>query len=494
MIRKPIIAAATPIAEMITERQFALRVESDSPVAELMKWSYDLGADSRTVSKEDHVPTALQDTTGQILMEGMTGHSAAVDTEVSRVADIIGKQLRYVKEEAKPLLDNIYQDAIAQVNDKPALEVDLVQYDLPELYTSPGFTSLMEVYKDLDYKAVKSANLRDFPERSEKELMDLVATGSAVFDRDVISIINSHDPGWIVEVYETVFVNYGWEDTVWSEELKSNLTVFKPLVDKIDDYLIIFLLSLGLTEHPHASFGKSLSEYRAALSAKARAAGVAMILASGEFIRARKSGELVIRYETRRTEQWHVRAGISVVRSIYNRFLDEGGTPEIVMGAALLTTDRPRNIKHFQDRSVELAGKYSTEVRRAEAAREGSMASIISNHVNWALHELINNPIKVTLPALTEYTEENEGEWHSKVNKAVNAIDGRRWSTEPYMVIRDLLGQLVWPGTNIIDILATVDSEMEKHADLEPREAAYRALLRVLARHYLQFVAYERVE
>lgn len=493
MIRKPIITAATPIAEMISEREHALRVEADSPIAELMKWSYDLSADSRTVSKEDHVPTVLQETTGQVLMEGMTGHSAAVDAEVTRVSKVIAEQLRYVKEEAKPLLDDIYHAAVSTLDDAPSLEVDIVEYDLPELYTSPGFASLMENYSDLDYAAVKSANLRDFPIREEKELMDLVATGSAAFDRDVISIINSHEPGWIVKVYESIFVNYSWEHTEWSSKLNSNLTVFKPTVDLIDDYLIIFLLSRGLTEHPHKEFGKPLSEFRNVLAAKARAAAVAMTLAAGEFIRARNSGTMVIRYETRKTQTWRVTGGVSVVRSLYHRFLDEGGKPEVVMGATLLTTDRPRNIKQFQDRSVELAGKYSVEAKRAEASRNASMGDVFKSQVSWELHDLITRPVKVTLPALAEYDVNEPGLWHSKVNAAVNAIRAKRWASEPYMVIRELLGKLVWPGTNIIDILTTVDTEMEKHSDLEPREAAYRATLRVLARHYLQFVSYERV-
>ena len=494
MIRKPIIAAATPIAEMITERQFALRVEDDSPVAELMKWSYDLGADARTISKEDHVPTVLQETTGQVLMEGMTGHSAAVDTEVARVSDIVAKQLRYVKEEAKPLLDDIYQSVVSTLEDTPSLEVEIVEYDLPELYLSPGFASLMETYSDLDYAAIKSAHVRDFPEREEAELMELVATGSAAFDRDVISIINSHDPGWLVKVYKKVFVDYSWEHTEYSPKLESNVTVFKPLVDLIDEYLMIFLMSRGLVDDPHASFGKSLTEYRNVLSAKARAAAVAMTLAAGEFIRAREAGTMVIRYETRKSESWRVNGGVSVVRSLYHRFLDEGGKPEVVMGAALLKTDRPRNIKQFQERSVELAGKYSTESNRAESSRNASIGELFKSQVSWELHDLISRPVKVTLPALAEYSTEEPGLWHTKVNAAVNAITQSRWSSEPYMVIRELLGKLVWPGTNIIDILTTVDEEMEKHADLEPREAAYRATLRVLARHYLQFVSYERVE
>lgn len=495
MIRKACATAALPIADALVEQNRVLVPVADSTMSELVKWTYGVAKDSLTVSKEENVIDLITEQTGTAVLEGMSGHGAVVDQEAANVVAIISQQLKYVKTKAKPLLDNTFAEMVADRNAVDLVTVDVVEFGLADLYRTDAFASLMSVYGDLDRKGIKSVQLRDFPERTEQELLDYISVGAVTFDQMVQEIVSGKHAGWLIEVYERHFRDsHGWEYTHWDSDKQIHYMLYQPLQDLTDEYLMVFLLAQGLKDEPHKGFKGPLSLYREHLAAKCRASAVAMTLALGEFIQAEKSGSLVIRYDTAKSQQWQVRAGVVVNRTVYQRYLEQGGVPEAVMGAALLQQFKPRSLKEFLDRQVECASEYARRVKRAAAAREANTVEDTRARVRYWFYNLVVNGDKLDIPNLVHYDESNREDWVASVDRCIDEIVPRRFADDLYLVLRELMGRLLWAGTNIIELLTTIDEEMQKHSELDPREAAYRATMRILARHYLKQIQYKHVD
>lgn len=497
MIRKPISLAIAPIANSITERGLVITPKENTVLAELVKWSYDITNTDGIVSTEAENVDMLVTETANVVSDGMGGHGAAIDAEVSTTSEILARQLRYVKEVAKPTIDAIYAAVTDRVSNADEESVEIIEYSMPDLYNSEAIGALLSVYKHHNYRAIRSAKIKGFPERDEKELLDLIGTGSPGFDSLVIDIITAHPVGWVEQVYNDHFVKDSWDKVAYDTTLNSEVNLYAPGINNLDEYLIIFRLAEALSDAPHDSYKGPLSEYRARVSAKLRAAAVAMILTIAEYNKQVSNETLVLKYDHN---------CITVNAIIYHKYLDNGGLPEAILGAAQSESPRPYKLNEFKERTVKFVASHNRFLQQRAIRNDANVVTSLRYAIKYAMHDLIDGPLASQLPNLVNYlnseqpevsdsgtvSDINDRTWYSAVNKLVEEVPARSLTESPYLVIRKLLNKLAWPGTNIDSILTAIDSELEKHPDLDPREGAYRATIRILVRHYLKQVDIER--
>lgn len=484
MIRKSVANAVLPIADTLMEKGLVVTPTSGSTLAELVKWSHGM-VQTDTASLEDRELELVLENSNTDVMEGMSGHSAALDIETENTVKIITAQLKYIKEIAKPLLDNTFREIVSSYEEGEGVKVDVIPFEISELYRSQAFNQLIEVYQNLDIKAIKCKVIEGWPERDESELFKVIATGALTFDEAVNNIINRYDSGWLVEVYRRHFVNADWSDTVYSAELQASVNQYSPDPERLDEYLMVYLISMGIRDDVHEGYGHSLSAYRASMAAKCRASAAAMFLIVKGYIRREASGNMVIRYNTVKSDRYESEAGVVVSAPAYKKYLDLGGSPEAVMGAALLDANRPITVDSFIERSVELVAKYNATVRRNATMRENYKIERYSEDSKWWFYGFTSNSKKLDVPSMTNYDSSNQSEWCALVDKAFSAILPKRWATEPYIVLRELFGVLLWRDTNVMEVLTSIDEESNLHPDIDVREAAYRAVMRYVTKYYL---------
>lgn len=491
MIRKHTALSILPIASALTEQNVVVSPKPSTVISELFKWS--MGTMVPTASAESHELETIVSNSDLVVDEGMSGHSAVIDSEVTNTSKVLAHQLKYTKDVAKVLLDSTFESITANVNAYSETDIDICEVTIPEVYLTDSFASLMENYKDLDYKAVRCAPVTINETPSEEVLMEAIRTGSVGFDTLVLKVLQSKSEGWLTKVFNDNFTGRWAGPSDWYEKTDSAVQVYKPDLKYLDETLAVFLLSVGFEETPLPGFKGSMLEYRAALAGLARATAVSMVLMVSEFNRQVALGRLIVNTPDINYLRYSARGVVHVSAKHYKDFLDQGGTPEAIIGAALTTQGRPYDLQAIMDRSVELVSTYRRSCTDRDQRAQATLMESFGNEATNFFHEFLHNTAKFDYPSIAEYDQENTG-YHNLVNEVFSNILPKRWAEEPYLALREMFANILWVGTNTESLLTVIDREMNRHSDLEPREAAYRATIDILLDHYLGQVDVERLK
>jgi hypothetical protein len=168
---------------------------------------------------------------------------------------------------------------------------------------------------------------------------------------------------------------------------------------------------------------------------------------------------------------------------VFNRFIQEGGSPEVILGAFF--TDRQMDYAQLlSDREGYLA-RWKTAQSTLLGSAEGERFRALMVALQSALTEEIN-----ALP--DELMVASRATLHERLQQCLgsvrpNALESL-WHTA-----RHLICTVIFPHTDVENTLCEVDSQMQRHPELEPREAALNAAVESMAQWLSKLITVETV-
>ena len=401
-------------------------------------------------------------------------HDLVMEETADEVVAVLNASIGFARKVLAPAaakVDSAVREAIG--NFAPA-RYFVDTYHIHPVMFSDGLTSLVERFENSPMAPVTRIAL---PDHEEGTLVSMLATGNAGWDSAVADWLAKKPEGWLREVYGRVFgVNVGTNLIPDHEQaVRSDLRGQFEILVKIgtEDYLLaVYLLSQALLNNPQSTQATG-SEWRTLMSTWVQQTGRALNVFQ-RYVSRQMAVKFMVMHWPAPGVAWvknPADARIVVLGNVYNQWLGEGGSPEILIGALFGGDNVPpvtaTDLASKKEVYAKAYERYEQILSREVSARSGSM---ISNAFSTALILALNDATDDQLPLNTDRRELARA-----IAGRVEAI--RNWSElDIYRTARELLATAVFHKPTSLHWLETIDQLMEANTDLSPQEAAYLAV------------------
>ena len=319
MLSETALCIANKIAQRLAEKNLQVIPRSGSPVAMLSAGMTSTAV--RTLLPNQYLDVIKTDsaTYGAVNGEGAI-HDEKMEWCIDLITKGVSKDLDVAKNTIKPVIDmvlgDIEKDLTEACSDK-AHGYEIVQDNLPKFFGNQKIENLFERYKNIPIKGVET--LRVFPELAAAEIQRRIRTGDDEVNELLADIVNPEALDSIVDLYNWNFREGGHARVDFSgAQTDPSIPV------------VLYFLTLGLEadlpEGTNASIGvvnNHLKNLRGML-------GAVIYRTIRQIERKIDDKELI-----RSVEGFGNERKIHVNKVVYDKFLDEGGSPEAIFGAVV---------------------------------------------------------------------------------------------------------------------------------------------------------------
>ena len=338
MLRRDVVELSIRIKEEKPTLQ--VRAPFGSPVRDLSvlsrhPWKEHLKTPERT----DALTNELVETT-KTQLPGMSMTHDVRETEVVEMfSQTLFKRLNVLRDEIIPLVETV----ASRVNQNVAEEIPstwaIEQLPFQNLYRSERFAEFLEKYPATLIR--DASTLSGLSDRDEEEIASLINTGSTALNELVVEIVANYPANWLKDVYDRYFKA--------GAPQKIN-TRFNPFLSwgVLDELIVVHILARvieakGLVD---ATIAMSLNEFKNALAQLIVATGATINRCLGQLLDFANHGMVVLTID-------RVTSTIYVIDDNYNKLLNEGGSPDAVIGS-VIAGETALNVQQYLQRKDAL--------------------------------------------------------------------------------------------------------------------------------------------
>lgn len=339
MIRNLACAKAQIIHTQLRDVSKKATVIADTPLSSLISTSIapmaGLPRDEK-IHLNDSKITSMLSTTSGLGVFNRDEHDNMKTELVKMIASTVRRTLHLSRNVALPIID----DVTAAVDNElqkliPATGVALSIQESPivELINNSTLTQVVEKYRE-GTKKRDAPTVNVHTSRDAEAVYELIKVGYADFD-DVIAkfLLPYLGSDVISKVYTTVFSADANRDSL------SNLFMGSNQIDTYAKAIITLLIASALIKEDEDNIDMSASAYDNAMTTVIRWCGDKIIQGQDQVAYRKNSDTVVISFPASGSEGAFLNpqdAVIWVDPVTYRNFLDNGGTPEMVMGSYLV--------------------------------------------------------------------------------------------------------------------------------------------------------------
>lgn len=457
------LTAAVSLAQVLDNKGLAIRAIDGTPLASLVRAGYLPNPDVGTLemSIEERIMFGAQAKNAA----GVVEHDMVMDEVLEVLKKTVAWNLDVARNQVNPsvkaaceFVQQYVDDALTLKN--TAISVRADKY--AEIWDSHYLTGLVERYNETPVKDVKLSITVPMADGIATPLA-LVETGVARFNTELENFIATLPDGYVQEIYNKIFVN---RDESYNPSLLAHLN---HLYVEPTQILVIFLLASRLCEITPEGVQAGLNEYKEyvidIMSQAARA--VCRTLERRESNAKRKV--LVSDWSRFREDDIGINpVEIRVNADVYDKWLEAGGSPEVLFGA--FVSDRNSNY----DILLERKDRYIKVWESQERVMATNLRLQKANHFQTGLVRAIEKEIQ-DMPDDLLVTERKV--YVTELHKYIRNMPNNWYEDDLFITVRKVICSVIFPHTNAYDILTTMDSVAKEHPELEMREVGLLALM-----------------
>lgn len=372
----------------------------------------------------------------------------------------VERTVHLTKSVALPVIDEIVVGAEARLNEVGAgagLALNVIADTQSNILLNPTLISAIEPFQSVAGMDTQTVNVHD--PRTPEQLVELIRVGYDDFDNEIQAWLGAHLSADIISnIYEKVF-SVSSKTTYISN-------VFGNGPDSYPEALICFLLARGLTLSTDENINMSAADYDIAMALVSNYAAVTVQCGMLRYKSADKNDRVVMRYPPRGQELSFDRPeqGVIVVnQSSYERFLEQGGTPEVIMGSYL--TDRQTDASRLLENRDQYITQYNARVLKA---RSDSRIRVITS-----MRRYLEEKVAAEIVATGNSVEE-QGFWKGvTIDQAVaqsilrRCIDNMQLEDldDMYSTVRDIILDVFFEETDVRKLIQLIDENSKDSPD-----------------------------
>lgn len=295
----------------------------------------------------------------------------------------------------------------------------------------------------------------------------ILATGLPAYDAEISQWVSEMDQGALRDLWEEVF-GLRTGRPLW-DILTSPTGTDMGRYGRLDAPLVVFLAARHLGENLPASINMDLTTYRQYMAEIAGRAGQAVQNSVANRVSDLNGGPIVI--SVPRTGQ----GAVFVHGDNYNAFLEAGGSPEAVLGAAM--TNRAGQISLNTPPEVlrQLEESWVTTKAILNSQIQSDRRALIVQGLRIAINrQIIETPDEELAPNIPRAV------FVGLMNEKLKALQTIRQETL-WFLVRDLVCDIMYAHTDVKAILTAIDIAGSDNPGLPPREAALVGMIAYVA-------------
>lgn len=479
MLNRSVINAITPMVRNLTAGNVTVEPIPNTPLANLVTEQHVPIVDTRaweaSTQPVEQKLNILLDQVDMTDRDGTGEHQVCLDAQIKVAANSLRGNILFTRSVVKPQID----DVVAQVNqalkdsDTAIANSMAVTPDMYEpVWDSSSLASLVEPFQDIP-KLGQIGDPRVHPQRTMDEVVAMVSTGSGRLDKELQDWIGTIGKDQVFAVYQGFFaarpVNGPYDPQFNANDwLDGTGKTYRT------NALIIFALAHHMLGNVMEDINVSLGVYEQMMTAVIARAGLTINNVLEWRENCKEAKRLVISWPVPGAEYrtfWSEGGQILVNNDVYLEWLNKGGAPEVLMGAAI--SDRVSD----GDYLLENAEKYLEQWRRRAAL-------VRSAQYNERIVVIINTLRDVMTAIINSMKDEDQilgdrAPYHQKLDHALSHC--RHEDPEHvYQIVRRVLCKTLYDYRDCLQILETIDAIALREPDLEIDEVATLAVVDIV--------------
>lgn len=479
MIQKNTFDISYQLAQVLLDKGIKVTPKSETPLALLIQsgcMDFKVKHQDVKASLEDHV-LELSKTPNEL---GEYPHDDTMDSIVQSVASTIRSNLDLARNVVNPLVKEIVENTQDYIDSKinqfnNSLTIECKFYN--NIWDNPNLVEMVSRYSETQYKEVP-LRLTIPMETTLEALKTLARTGASRFDEDLHALMDQLGEETVSQIYTQVF---GVERKTSLSTVINVTDILKSNCNQIEQALIIhcfsrnLLLAIpeGMTFPLHSEIN-DLSSYKAYISDIVSQTGRIIIgnLKRREGSLGRK--QLLDAYPQGKDSIGRVAITIPVNGVVYNQWVEEGGSPEIIFGAYV--SDQERGYQTLLEKKEMYLSAWKKRQFSINTQSRLNKANFALEGLQVAIANAINGMNPDDLYSSKEAL-------HQLLKRNMSLLKGKFYE-DLYVNARMVLCKTVFPHTLALDILSQIDQIHKDNPEIEVREAALLSTVEVMA-HWL---------
>lgn len=420
--------------------------------------------------------------------DGFGQHEAAVADASEVLLQGLVTQMRYVRTTVLPIISQVSSDVLEKVKDTEPRDLEVVQYEPSPLVKSALVREIVGKFK---VKQELTKLVRNAPDREEQRLIGGMHTGIPELDDALAASIGKYGTGVVKKLYDAIFRGeYDRSPSPMNNEIyrllqktpSGSFTLMPFSQEHADLGIILYFLVDSLVTDPLEGTGLGLAEYENAMGALRNQVGLVAHMALRQYDDAVNAGRMVIRRPAAGTFQFREGDGSVVVYAeVYRKFLDQGGSPEALIGGS--TTSKP---VMYLSEYLQNKDHFSALWKKMTDEREQFSRKTILTRIGEGLIHCADARVR----ALPEDQFPGDVDRVAKVAEMRDAMKDlggffKGWDVQDtpnvYELVKDKMCAHVFNFVDARGIIDTINEELED-GEAHPAHAAWYAALRYLAK------------
>lgn len=347
MLNQNSLMAAVPLTERLEDAKMALYPISGTPLEAMVNATRsDEGLFDAAQGNVEvfigHIATMANKVQPAY---GVSHHNATLDPIATMAITAVQRHLQVAKNVVRPVINDLYarvKGSLSELNASSLLgmEVDVLREPAPL-----ANAQLANAVRKLDGLTIEDLPMRmKLPDLSPGELTELVMTGSSALDTAIAEWL-SQDEGLLQYIWRHVFQQNPLDNP------KTFLQLITDRVHGVNNALAIYLFSRKLMEgKPLEGTEMSLSGYKQQLVDLRNQSAAALSRALDRIERSIKNGVLVREVVGTKT---------IVYEPLYRKFLEEGGSNEVLFANAIGGQKFFTTLKDLLANKTQLAERWN---------------------------------------------------------------------------------------------------------------------------------------
>ena len=477
MIRDNSVDVSMGLGDRYATKGTILSPVEGSPLAALCRTSNPLNA-----AIKDYDPTVHQiaEQSKTRRPDGSVPHDDDMEDAVEYVSNIVRNNLKLARTVVNPIVaravENV-QETVAKADETSAQPLAVVEYEYDDIWNNPILESFVGRYSETPAYQVERYN--GMPDLSADELEASLKQEVSRFDDELSELVTGYSEQWLKAVYHSGFTTKGESPEMVENDLFPLGDMLRNPRKYPNELLVIFAMSRHFQENVPEGTTIELTQYKNWMTDIQSQVGRGLYRVLERREMNSRQNTLLHEWPMLNINNYGLDRGvgyITVNSDVYRRWLDEGGSPETLMGA--FVTDKESGYKQL----LENREGYEKAWKRQERILASESRHQRFNRTLQALEKSVAYEINSY-----NFEDKDQGDslrqkYHGELKRRVRRLSAKDVCDERlYDTVRSTICKIMFDHTEAETVLFAIDEIGKENPDMDVREAAFLAVIDVVA-------------
>lgn len=383
MLTLEALNSSKDLVAILADKGVSLRPKAGSPIAEAMAATHIWGSAIDCLSEIDKLPAQIYQGNETQIVNGEVQehmHDCYMESASAALGTALAGHVAFATTVVIPAVHELHNKL------KEVMDIDertgVRSYTIEMMTGSPLFDVPAIANKLEQFASIKPQDnqvlVLDYPEQTDEQLLGILKIGAEAYDTAIDQFVANEGIELIREVWDTVFAHQSNQFKTYDEFRVDRV---KGQARNFATFLIADRLLIGGEGLPTGTgvTGLSSAKYTYALKNLVEVAGSSLYIAMEYNNQQMKLGKLIEKIDNKT---------VFVNKAVYDRFMEEGGDVETVLGAAI-SGDRKTYLEDIVAGTERYKQAWAYQVTLAKQNTESGMLISVRRAIDSYIRQYV---------------------------------------------------------------------------------------------------------